>query len=124
MKRVLLVDDEDSLRRFLKKVLQRAGRFEVVEASTSADALAFAQSNHFDVLVTDVFLDEVNGPSLAHFIVERQPSMLVVFMSGYPFDIEAEQRRLPNCAFLRKPFPPQILVTTIQDLGAKSRDEQ
>ncbi len=118
MKRVLLVDDEDGLRRLLKAVL-KAGGFEVLDASNSHDGLALAEANHIDALVTDVSLDDLDGPSLAHSIVEKKPSLVVVFISGYPIDMEAEQRRHPHCAFLLKPFPPKALVRTIQELEAK-----
>jgi hypothetical protein len=42
--------------------------------------------------------------------------VLVVFISGQPFDVEPEQRRHPYCAFLTKPFPPKDLLKTIHEL--------
>jgi two-component system cell cycle sensor histidine kinase/response regulator CckA len=115
VKRVLLVDDEDNIRRLLKAVL-RTGGFEVHEAATASAALALIESNRFDVLVTDILLDDMDGPSLAHAAVAKDPSLLVVFISGQPFDLEAERRRHPYCAFLTKPFPPKLLLKTIHEL--------
>jgi two-component system cell cycle sensor histidine kinase/response regulator CckA len=118
MKWILLVDDEDNLRRLLKAVLRKAG-FEVFEARSSSAALKILESNHVDAIVTDVLLDDMDGPSLAHAAVAKNPSMPVVFMSGDLFDIDAEQRRHPYCAFLMKPFVPTTLVKTIQELDER-----
>ncbi len=118
MSTVLLVDDEPNIRRLLSAVLKSSG-FQVLEASNSADALALAKANHVDVLVTDVLLSDLDGPSLARCLTAENPSLLVVFISGYPMDIRAEQQRHPYCAFVLKPFPPKSLVSTIRSLAAR-----
>jgi DNA-binding NtrC family response regulator len=110
------VDDEDNLRRLLSKVL-RSGGFEVVDFSNSPDALAWSERNPFDVLVTDVMLNGVNGRALAESLVQRNPDLLVVFISGYPLDIEAERLKHPLCAYLEKPFPPRTLLGAISGLA-------
>lgn len=113
--RVLLVDDEENLRRLLRVILQRRG-FEVMDCSRGADALAWSEANEVDVLVTDVTLGNSDGITLAAAVVKRHPQAIVVFISGYPVDIETEQRKHPYCSCLLKPFPPQALPRAIQML--------
>ena len=116
---ILLVDDEDNLRRFLKLVLKSAG-FEVVEASNGAEALKLSEKRQIDVLVTDVVMSDMDGITLAHSLVSLKPGLPVVFISGYPMDFEAERQRHPRCAFLPKPFPANKLVRTITSLAEAS----
>jgi two-component system cell cycle sensor histidine kinase/response regulator CckA len=113
--RVLLVDDEDNLRRLLVKLL-KSRQFEVVEFSNSPDALAWSEKNEFDVLVTDVCLEHIDGRALGQAIAKRNPDLLVVYISGFPLDIHAERQAHPHCAYLQKPFPPRALLTTITEL--------
>jgi len=120
MARLLLVDDEDPLRRFLSGSLTRGG-FEVIEFANSPDARAWAEQNPLDVLVTDVALPDLDGFALARALVERDPDLPVVFISGYPTDIQEFRSAHPNCAFLMKPFPPKILLATIAGLSATRR---
>jgi two-component system, cell cycle sensor histidine kinase and response regulator CckA len=110
---ILLVDNDHSLRRFLKVVL-KSGGFEVVEASNAIEALRLAEKHQIDMLVTDVVMAGMDGLILAHCLPKRLP---VVFISGYPMDFEAEHRRRPRCAFLPKPFPANALLNTLTSLS-------
>ncbi len=122
MSTVLLVDDEGNIRRLLALTLKAAG-FEVMEASSGAEALALANTREFDILVADVLLEDVDGPSVAQALIRKHPSLLVVFISGYPLDTEAACRRHPYCKFLLKPFPPRTLVSAIAELAEKRRSQ-
>lgn len=113
---VLLVDDEDNLRRFLKAVLKSAG-FEVVEASDGVEALKLSEKHQIDVLVTDVVMADMDGLTLAHSLVSLKPELPVVFISGYSLDFEAERRRHSRCAFLPKPFSARELLKTVTSLS-------
>jgi len=110
--KVLLVDDEDNLRRLLRITLRSAG-FEVLEAANGFDALELSENHRIDLLVTDVVMGAMDGLALAHSLVDRQPELPVVYISGFPLDFEAERRRLPRCAFVPKPFPPKVLLNIV-----------
>jgi CheY-like chemotaxis protein len=118
MQRVLLADDEANVRRLLGTVLRAAG-FEVTEASSGHEALALAETHGIDVLVADVVMEDMDGLALADWLVAKNASLLVVFISGYALDMDAAQRRHPHCAFLRKPFPPKTLVRTVEEMTKK-----
>jgi two-component system cell cycle sensor histidine kinase/response regulator CckA len=120
---VLLVDDEPTIRKMMRSILQRRG-FQVFDASKGVDALTVAQNNPIDVLVTDVVMGDMDGPTLAHSLVERKPDLPVLFVSGYPMDLEAERQRFTRCAFLRKPFQPSELFNAISEVsGAESHGQ-
>jgi len=112
---VLLVDDEATIRRMMRVMLQKRG-FQVYDASNGADALASAQQHPINVLVTDVVMQDMDGWTLARSMTQRQPELPVLFVSGYPVDFEAERPRTSRCAFLPKPFDSGELVSAITEL--------
>ena len=115
---ILLVDDEETVRRFSSRVLSKHG-FEVVSASSGHEALD-AAGNHgdrIDLLMTDVMMPGMNGRQLAEILLARQPSLRVLFMSGYAEDVLATNVGLvPGAAFLSKPFKPKALVTKVREV--------
>ena len=113
--KVLLVDDDDVLRESLAAVL-KSGGCEVLEASNGIDALAVTEKHPVDILVTDVVMGGMDGLTLAHTLLDRNPNLPVVFISGYMLDFEAEQKRISRCAFLAKPFPGKALLNTVRGL--------
>lgn len=115
---ILVVDDEETVRRFSSRVLQKHG-FDVVAASTPAEALAAADArrNAIDLLLTDVMMPGMNGRQLAELLLARRPLLRVLFMSGYAEDVLATNVGLvPGAAFLGKPFKPKALVSKVREV--------
>jgi two-component system cell cycle sensor histidine kinase/response regulator CckA len=115
--RVLIVEDEDFVRSFAVEALRRQG-YEVVTASTGLEGLeAFdAAGGRFDLVLTDVIMPEMDGPSLSNELHRRRPDIRIVFMSGYADD--AFKNSLdPDTVFefLPKPF-------TLAQLAAKVKE--
>jgi two-component system cell cycle sensor histidine kinase/response regulator CckA len=115
-----LVDDEDNLRRLLSKLL-KSGGFDVIDFTNSPEALSWSEGNDIDVLVTDVTLSDIDGGALARAMIERNPELLVVFISGFELETKAELQSHPYCAYLEKPFPPRALLQTIGELDEQRR---
>jgi two-component system cell cycle sensor histidine kinase/response regulator CckA len=115
---VLLVEDEDSVRRTIKRTLERAG-YIVLEAGNGEKALAVAErcTEPIDVVVTDVMMPGMNGREFADVILRAHPGLGVVFMSGYT-DETVSQRGLVDSTrtFLQKPFTGDQLLRAIRDL--------
>ena len=116
--RVLLVEDEDSVRNFAMRALKRQG-YEVFEASTGVEALEVVEREHghIDIVVSDVVMPEMDGPTLLKQLRLRDPDLKVIFVSGYPDDafrksLDPDQQ----FAFLPKPF-------TLPQLAAKVKEE-
>jgi two-component system, cell cycle sensor histidine kinase and response regulator CckA len=110
---VLVVDDEDDVRRLLVDVL-KIGPFRVLEARDSAQALklAEAQSSPIELLVTDIVMPGLSGMELADQLRVGNPALKVLFMSGY-----AERERVrqlhDNEQFIPKPFLPAELFRRV-----------
>jgi len=113
---ILLVDDEETVRRFGSRVLEKHG-FDVVAAGSAAEALAHADIRLIDLLLTDVMMPGMNGRELAETLLAQHPSLRVLFMSGYAENVLATSVGLvPGAAFLAKPFKPKALVAKVREV--------
>jgi CheY-like chemotaxis protein len=108
---VLLVDDEPTVRRAVRRLMERAGH-RVLESRSPSDAIAIAATHaaEIDVLLTDVVMPEMSGFQLASELREVHPSLRVVLMSGHSDDLIAHHAELDRgVSMLRKPFSPEEL---------------
>jgi CheY-like chemotaxis protein len=115
---ILLVDDEETVRRFSSRVLVKHG-FQVVTAGSGHEAIEAAdgRGHAIDLLMTDVMMPGMNGCELAEILLARRPSLRVLFMSGYAEDMLVSNVGLvPGAAFLGKPFKPKALVTKVREV--------
>ena len=104
---VLLVDDDDAVRRLTERML-RAGGYQVLSAPSGPDALALARTSRFDILLTDMVMPGMSGRELAREISAHYADVRVVFMSGYNPGMP-----IPASQFLAKPFDRNSLLTTL-----------
>jgi PAS domain S-box-containing protein len=114
---VLIVEDERQIRTLTRAILERGG-YRVVAASTSveAEALLALEAGGIDLLVTDVALSDGNGPALFKRLVEKQPSLRVLYMSGHADETLVEQAALEAAGgFLQKPFLADGLVRKVRE---------
>jgi two-component system cell cycle sensor histidine kinase/response regulator CckA len=118
--RVLLVEDEDAVRSFAVRALKRQG-YEVLEAATGLEALeVMAKNNHeVDIVVSDVIMPEMDGPTLLKELRKRNPDLKIIFVSGYPHEaFETSLDKDEQFAFLPKPFSlPQLAAKVKEQLG-------
>jgi len=108
---VLLVEDEDMVRRLTVEMLERQG-YRVVAASSPAEALTVEEP--YALLLTDVVMPGMTGPELAERLSGRRPRAAVLFTSGYSGAAVADHGTLAD-RFLEKPF-------TLEQLARKVRD--
>jgi two-component system, cell cycle sensor histidine kinase and response regulator CckA len=115
--RVLLVEDEDMVRKVLLRMLSARG-YEVKTATnvSEAEALFDVPGNDFELLITDVMIPQGSGHALARGLVERQPSLRVLFVSGYSGGSAIEGIDPANVRFLTKPFGSAELSQMISEL--------
>ncbi len=122
---VLVVDDQDAVRRAFARVLHRAG-FRVLSAADAYAALAIIESDTVDVVVSDISMPEMDGIALLRRIRDLEPDLPVVFATGAP-SIESAAQAIEHGAtkYLRKPVMPDILVSAVHnaiDVGRARRD--
>jgi len=111
--RALVVEDDDAVRSFLVRCLEREG-YEVLSAGEPAEALRIGDANEglFDLLVVDIVLPRMRGPELAERLRSRQPGARVLFTSGR----SREDCGLPghhDDEFLPKPFTAAQLIVKV-----------
>lgn len=116
--RLLVVEDEPSLRAVLSRSLEGAGyRVTVAESAEEALRLAARLDDPPDALVTDIVLPGAHGAELAREIRRRWPALRVLFISGYADqEVLASIPRGPGSAFLRKVFTPSELLSAVRAL--------
>ncbi|HEY0834042.1 MAG TPA: response regulator [Azospirillum sp.] len=117
---VLLVDDEDAVRSYLKLVLEEAG-CQVVEAGDGVAALECwdACGGLFDLVVSDMSMPRMNGAELARALEARNPGLRMLFLTGYTSRDKAEGlTATAGRALLMKPISPERLIQAVQDLLA------
>src|SRR5207248_3205689 len=103
---VLLVDDESSVRKLVHAVLTQQG-YEVLVAASSAEAQDFSDKHPGPIrlLITDLTLPLMNGPTLAVQLTAVRPGLKVLFLSGYALEDAIQEGLLqPGQPFLHKPF--------------------
>jgi DNA-binding NtrC family response regulator len=114
--RILVVDDEEGILKFVKDVLSRAG-YSVLIAHSGIDALiqSRGQEKTIALLLTDVVMPDLNGPHLAELLLRSAPGMRILFMSGWePHVITHESVLWRNSRRIEKPFTPEQLVGAVE----------
>ena len=114
--RILLVEDEEAVRAFAARALAARG-YEVHEAESGTDALEVIAKldKPIDLVVSDVVMPEMDGPTLLRELRKTQPDLKIIFVSGYAE--EAFAKHLPedeSFQFLPKPFTLKELATAVK----------
>ena len=126
--RILLVEDESSLRDLIAEYVREKG-YTVFEAGSASAAMSVADSQAVDLLITDIVMPGESGEQLASSLLERQPDVAVIFVSGYAEHAALEEAlKRPNVVFLQKPFRfgelldkiRQVLGSTGANKGVKA----
>jgi len=114
--KILLVEDEDAVRTFSSRALGNKG-YDVLEAATGEQALELikAQKPDLELVITDVVMPEMDGPTMAKELVKLYPNVKIIFISGY-----AEDRFKDDLGedvwFLPKPFTLKQLATKVKEV--------
>lgn len=111
---ILLVDDEQSVRAIVVKILRRA-RYNVLEAEDGDAALRIAASHpgKIDLVITDMYMPGLRGPEVVQRLAPTRPGIRALFMSGYA-DQDARTGVPPGANFLNKPFSGQELAMAVE----------
>ena len=113
MIRILLAEDEDAMRTYLARALENAG-YEVVAVDRGTKAIPLLQEYHFDLLLSDIVMPEMDGIELAQRCAEMSPLTRVMFITGFAAVTLKASREAPQAKVLSKPFHLRDLVLEVQ----------
>jgi len=118
MAKILLAEDDDTLRQFLEWELVKAGH-EVFAVRDGGEALPVLAEGRFDVLVADIVMPEMDGIELARRAGAVDPGLRILFITGFSaVALRSRGARLPEAKVLSKPFHLRVLVNEIDKLMA------
>jgi CheY-like chemotaxis protein len=111
---VLLAEDDAVMRRLTRKMLEQHG-YTVLEAEDGTAAMKLMSTNHHsvDLVLTDVVMRGMTGPELVLQLLDRHPTMKVVYMSGYTGELVAQEGLSSSIPLLEKPFTKMDLLKKI-----------
>lgn len=113
MIRILLAEDEDAMRTYLARALQNAG-YEVAAVDRGTAALPLLAEHHFDLLLSDIVMPEMDGIELAQRCAEISPETKVMFITGFAAVSLKASREAPQAKVLSKPFHLKDLVMEVE----------
>jgi len=117
---ILLAEDETALRALLARILILSG-YRVLAARDGVDARRIwkDESERIHMLITDVVMPQLGGRALARSLSEQQPSLKVLYISGYNEDqLVHHEIETNDIHFLEKPFTPTVLLTKVREILA------
>ena len=115
---VLLVEDQDDVRRVAHAILRRYG-YHVIEASNAGEALLSCERHPrtIHLLLTDVVMPQLSGRELAERLVSMRPELRVLYMSGYTENVIVHHGILDSgIAYLQKPIVPDLLARRVREV--------
>lgn len=114
MQRIILAEDDESMRRFLVKALEKAG-YSVVAFGNGADAYQRIREEPFSLLLTDIVMPEMDGIELARRASELDPDLKIMFITGFAaVALNSEEQAARDAKVLSKPFHLRDLVQEVE----------
>ncbi|MBW2478190.1 MAG: sigma-54-dependent Fis family transcriptional regulator [Deltaproteobacteria bacterium] len=118
---ILLVDDEDGMRRLLSRVLSKEG-YETTAVSNGAEALRHVANDRFDLVVTDIKMPEMDGLALLRELKEFEPSLPIIVITAYgTVENAVEALRAGAYDYIAKPFETDEIKLTVAKVLERER---
>jgi two-component system cell cycle response regulator CpdR len=119
MARILLAEDDDSMRIYLARALERSG-YDVTAVDRGTAAVPLLDSEHFDLLLTDIVMPEMDGIELAQYAGNVSPATRVMFITGFAAVTLRAGKVSPEAKVLSKPFHLKDLVMEVDRIFEQS----
>ncbi|MFW2852926.1 cell cycle two-component system response regulator CpdR [Sphingomonas sp. TX0543] len=112
MIRILLAEDDQVMREYLTRALERSG-YAVSAVDRGTAAIPLIEAERFDLLLTDIVMPEMDGIELAQKAADIAPDMRVMFITGFAAVTLKAGRAMPQARVLSKPFHLRDLVLEV-----------
>lgn len=118
MARILLAEDDEDMRRFLVRALEKAGHA-VISFGEGLSAFEEVKQASFDLLLTDIVMPEMDGIELARRAAELDPALKIMFITGFAaVALNPDSRAPKDAKVLSKPFHLKDLVAEVERMMA------
>ena len=125
MTKICIVDDDETIRNFLVLTLKESG-YETVDYECAKDFMSNCDCEHFDLIISDIVMDEIDGVALLQFIKERIPNLPVIMISaegGYEDNngvninlIQGMLKEMGAVTLMHKPIDAHRLIDYIKSI--------
>lgn len=117
MAHILLAEDDESLRGFLARALERAGH-SVVACENGDDAIDALEAGPYDLLLTDIVMPGADGIEVARIAAQRQPGLRIMFITGFAAVALTAAQASPGAKVLSKPVHLREIVAEVDRMIA------
>ena len=117
MAHILLAEDDDSLRGFLARALEKAGHT-VISCENGDDAIDALDAGPYDLLLTDIVMPGADGIEVARIAAQRQPGVRIMFITGFAAVALSAAQASPQAKVLNKPIHLRDLVAEVDRMIA------
>jgi DNA-binding NtrC family response regulator len=122
--RILVIDDDENIRKVVEAILKDQG-YEVDTAESGNDAVKKTQKNHYDLMLVDIRLPDMEGTELLTKVRDTTPRIRKIMVTGYPTLQNAVAAVNKGAdAYVMKPFDVDNLLETIKDQLTKQKEER
>jgi DNA-binding NtrC family response regulator len=116
-KRILIVDDEESIRTLLECIFEEQSDYHVVTAPDGSIALDLLKRQAFDVVLTDWRMGDMDGLALAKIVQNISPDTRILLMTGsVPPELEDAVKSSRLAGWVKKPFTPSYILNTVEQV--------
>lgn len=116
---ILIVDDEELIRKTLKFDLKKSG-YKVTTASCGEEALETLKKTEFDIIITDLMMDKVSGIDVLQAVREKNPDTMVIIFTGYAsIETAIEAVRLGASDYILKPYHKSGIILKVANCKSK-----
>jgi DNA-binding NtrC family response regulator len=122
--RILVIDDDENIRKVVEAILRDQG-YEVDTAESGNDAIKKTEKNHYDLMLIDIRLPDMEGTELLYRVRDTTPKIRKIIVTGYPTLQNAVSAVNKGAdGYVMKPFDVDKLLDAIKDQLAKQREER
>ena len=111
--RILLAEDDDAMRSYLSRALEKAG-YDVTAVDRGTSAIPLLEDDHYDLLLSDIVMPEMDGIELAQKCNDISPATKVMFITGFAAVTLKASKEQPRAKVLSKPFHLRDLVLEVE----------
>ena len=122
-RRILLAEDEEAMRTYLARALEKAG-YAVDSVDCGTAALPLLENGNYDLLLSDIVMPEMDGIELAQRCNEMSPNTKVMFITGFAAVSLKANADQPQAKVLSKPFHLRDLVLEVDRVFAEAKEAQ